>query len=198
MQNKQLFKVAFCGKMGAGKTASTLAALGLLKAIYGDSAAGFVIKFAQPIYATVRAFHRGEKPRVFMQRLGDLARREFGDDIMEKIFEENFAGLVTQELPSRQEKYILIMSDDCRFIKEWELLKNLGFTIIKVEADDEIRAKRIGETFTNVKHRSETELLKIKPDFIINNNEDDQFLVNLTEEIKNVLEKACQINLSTQ
>jgi hypothetical protein len=190
-ETKELIKLAFCGKMGTGKTLSTLISLGLLKDKLGDNSSGFVIKFAQPIYAALRALHRAEKARVWMQRFGDLSRREFGDDVFERIFEENFVGLTTNELPNRPEQYVLIMTDDCRFIKEYELVKNLGFTVIRLDTDDEIRARRIGDTFTNTKHRSEIELEQFEPEYIIENNEENPEAPELTEKIRILLEQIC-------
>ena len=156
---KTVYKLAFTGKMGAGKTSTSLLALGIFTEKYGpEDSIGYVIQFANPLHQAAVAFHRREKPRVFLQRLGDLARREFGESVFEDIFKENVEGLISQRVPQLSQKHILLMTDDLRFIGENRLVKELGFTVIRVESDDHLRQARIGPAFTNVKHRSETEM----------------------------------------
>lgn len=171
---KNVHRLAFMGKMGAGKSTAALVALGIYTEKYGpDDSIGVIIQFANPLHQSAVAFHRKEKPRVFLQRLGDLARREFGDDVFEKIFEENVEGFLNNRLPQVPQHNALLMTDDLRFKGEYNLLKKLGFTIIKVEADEEARKKRLGNAFTNVKHRSEMEMEQFRPDFVIDNSNYD-------------------------
>jgi hypothetical protein len=187
---KNIYKVAFCGKMGSGKTTASLSILGLLHEKYGaDDAIGFVIKFANPLYAAVNAFHQQTKPRVFMQRLGDLARREFGDDIMERIFEQNVEGLINIKIPEMPQSHILIMTDDLRFMGEYKLVKQLGFSVVKMECDEEVRRNRIGASFTNTKHRSEIELDLIQPDYTLLNNGIDPLCLDLDANLRNLVEQ---------
>ncbi len=193
IDNKNIYKLAFCGKMGAGKTSASLIALGLLAEHFGQqNSIGYVIKFAQPLYQSMLAFHRnktGNPERTFLQRLGDLARREFGDNIFEAIFEENVAGLITNRLPQLTQQNVLIMADDLRFLGEYKLLKRLGFTIIGVEAPEDIRQRRLGDTFVNVKHRSETELSLFSPDYVIYNDVEEPQLVTFEANIKSLLQE---------
>jgi dephospho-CoA kinase len=189
VNGKNIYKIAFMGKMGSGKTSVAYMALGLLNEKYGglDKAIGYIIKFANPLHQTAVAFHRTEKPRVFLQRLGDLARREFGDSVFEKIFQENVEGLLMNKLPTLSQEHVLIMTDDLRFRGEYELAKQLGFTVIKVDADEEVRRRRIGDTFVNVKHRSETEQELFEPDFVLYNNDDDPFMLALESQFKELI-----------
>jgi dephospho-CoA kinase len=189
---KRVIKIAFCGKMGAGKTQATYSMLGLLADQFGqDNSVGFVIKFAQPLYNSLIAFHRyskGKAERTFMQRLGDLARREFGDNVLDNIFRENVEGLITNKLPELTQENVLIMTDDLRFLTEYELLKEMGFCIIRVEASEEVRKERLGETFTNIKHRSEVEQELFVPDFVIDNSQSDTHMAILEAHLKHLVE----------
>jgi len=176
---KHIYKIAFTGKMGSGKTAASIITTGLLMEKYNEDAIGTVIKFANPIYQTVKAFHRTDNPRIFKQRLGDLARREFGDDIFEKIFAENVQNYLTNRVPELEQNHIVLMTDDLRFIKEYEVAKRFGFTIIRLSSDEDTRRTRIGDaSFINTKHRSEIEQDLFVPDFTVNNNVDDPLLSN--------------------
>jgi len=185
---KRLIKLAFYGKMGAGKTTASLKMLELLTERFdGENSIGYIITFAQPLKYALLAMHRnakGSAERVFMQRLGDLARREFGEDVFEKILQENVDGLITNKLPTISQQNVLIMTDDLRFRGEYKLLRNLGFCIIQIETDDKFRKQRIGDAFTNTRHRSETEQEGFVPDFVIQNNgsqlEFEQALRHLT------------------
>jgi dephospho-CoA kinase len=192
INNKNVYKIAFCGKMGAGKTSATLISLGLLTDKYGpDAAIGYVLKFAQPLYQSMLAFHRnikGSPERVFLQRLGDLARREFGDTVFETIFEENVNGLITNRLPQIAQQHVLIMTDDLRFLGEYNLLRKLGFTIINIEAAEEIRKERTGDAFINIKHRSEIEQDLFEPDFTVANDYNDIQMERFEAELKHVIE----------
>ena len=191
INNKNVYKIAFCGKMSAGKTSATLITLGILTEKYGpDASIGYVLKFAQPLYQSMLAFHRNTKAkpeRVFLQRLGDLARREFGDNVFENIFEENVNGLITNRLPQIAQQHVLIMTDDLRFLGEYNLLRKLGFTIIKVEAEEEIRKERAGEAFTNINHRSELEQDLFTADFIVNNDTNDVQMVGFESALKTLI-----------
>ena len=167
----KVHKIAFTGKMGAGKSTAALVALGIYTEMYGpEDSIGVIIQFANPLHQAAVAFHRREKPRVFLQRLGDLARREFGDDVFEQIFHENVDGFINNRLPQIPQTHALLMTDDLRFKGEYKLVKNLGFTVIRVEAAEEVRKQRLGNAFTNVKHRSEMEMEQFRPDFVIDNS----------------------------
>jgi hypothetical protein len=184
---KRVYKLAFMGKMGAGKSTVALEALGLFVAKHTtEDSIGYFIKFANPLHQCALAFHRREKPRTFLQRLGDLGRREFGDDVFERIFEENVEGLITKKVPELEQNNILLMTDDLRFTGEYNLVKRLGFTVIAVGADEELRKQRIGPAFTNVKHRSEMEMEQITPDFVIDNNEDDPHMLAVNSQLRQI------------
>ena len=193
VDGKKLHKLAFCGKMGSGKTSASLIALGLMTERFGqDASIGYVIKFAQPIYQSMLAFHRnkgGTAERIFTQRLGDLAKREFGEDVFVNIFEENVIGLITNRLPQLTQENVLIMTDDLRFLSEYKLLKKLGFTIIGVEAPEDLRQRRLGDAFANIRHRSETELSLFSPDYVVYNDVEEPHLVTFETNLNKLLDE---------
>lgn len=154
---KEIVRIGFAGKMGTGKTTAANELERVLRA-EGKSTAHIPLKFADPIYEVLRVLHRWEdegKPRAFMQKFGDVAREEFGDDIFERLFEEKYftAEMDTEVIPYKR---VLITVDDVRHENELILLRNLGFYIIGLECPLEVRQKRIN--FIDSSHRSETEL----------------------------------------
>lgn len=186
--NKKIYKIAFTGPMGAGKTSAAIATTGILADLYGgDGTIAYVIAFANPLKQCSLAFHQREKNRIFLQRLGDLARRELGDDVFERIFEENVNSLITNKVPELHQNHIAIMADDLRFLGEYELVRRLGFTVIKIDAEEEIRKQRIGDTFTNIRHRSEVEMEQFDPDFVIYNNINEPQLISFEANLKEIL-----------
>lgn len=188
MLDKVIHKIAFTGKMGAGKTSASIAVPGILADLYGgENSIAYVIAFANPLKQCSLAFHQHQKHRTFLQRLGDLARRELGDDIFERIFEENVEGLITNKVPELHQQHIAIMTDDLRFMGEYKLVKKLGFTVVRIEADDDIRKQRLGETFTNVRHRSEVEMEQFEPDCVLYNNINEPQLLSFEANLKETL-----------
>lgn len=171
MENKIVHKFAFCGEMGAGKTTAMEATFHIYRQRYGENKVfGSNLKFAQPMYEAKESLHLEYKPRIFLQKYGDLCRQEFGDDIFERVFEYRYNKILEERIPYIDAQYILFMCDDLRFESEYHLLKKLKFKLIRIDADLEIRKERISDTFLNTTHRSETELNKIVPDVVVINN----------------------------
>lgn len=192
IQNKIVHKIAFTGKMGAGKGAAAVLFPGIVSDVYGaENVRAWIFSFAWPLKQCARIFHQNDvkKPRIFLQRLGDLARREFGEDIMDRILTENVQGLITNVIPNVPQKHIVIMCDDLRFLTEYELLKKMGFTVVCVEADEKIRQQRLGDTFTNANHRSEMEMKLFEPDIVIFNNINEPQMPTFERHFKDTLVK---------
>ena len=183
---KKLYKFAFCGKMHSGKTTAMQMVAAILQNKYGkDNTTAFHLKFANPIYRTLGLLHVPGKPRTFMQKFGDLCREQFGDDVFEKALELEYDDLMVRGVANRNQDYISILIDDVRFKGEADLLKRLGFKVIKIEASEEVRRSRGVELFKNPTHRSEIELEKIEVEHVINN---DQSYPDLLEQIKKLIE----------
>jgi len=186
--NKKIYKIAFTGPFGSGKTTAAIITTGLLSEMYGgDNAIAYVIAFANPVKQCSLAFHRREKERRFLQRLSDLAREEFGDDIMERIFMANYESLITNKVPQLHQEHVAVMTDDLRFLNEYKLLKELGFVVIKIDADAEIRKRRLGDSYVGTDHRSEIEMELFEPDFVLYNNIEEPLLVSFESNLKEIL-----------
>lgn len=148
-------KIGVIGQQCAGKTTAA-------KFISEMFDTTITVKFADPIYGTLKAF-REEKNRAFMQELGDVAKKYFG----ELVFVENFMKsvkdiekhLVLKKSGIRESKH-LIICDDIRFSYEFDVAKELGFKIISIDTVTEIRkarAEQQGLDFIG-SHNSETEI----------------------------------------
>lgn len=170
--------VAFCGKMGAGKTeaANHFARL--------DGFRTPAIKFAQPIYDILEytcdrvGVNSKDKNRLrpFMQDVGMFFRKEYGEEFWVKQWERNFEFLTNKEDAPR-----LVLCDDCRFDNEAEMLRLRGATIVQMVADPDIRKKR-GVDISKEGHASEA---GIDPKFIsttvVNNGSKEQLYERLSK-----------------
>lgn len=119
--------IAIVGPQCAGKT--TFA-----------KATGFeIVKFAEPLYAVNRAIGV-KKNRSFMQEFSDLVKAHFGRN----YFINKFARL-TEAFPDRQ-----FVCDDVRYSRELNYLKNRGWSVVYIDADEAVRrtrATRLGLEF---------------------------------------------------
>lgn len=100
----------------------------------------------------------------------EYARRERGEDCWVKVMDE----LVTRH-NVKSTNYCLLIPD-LRFLNEAAWIRSKGGLILKVE--------RQGQVAGTDQHQSETELVRIKPDFYVSN--DGQTIGRLTWEVKNI------------
>lgn len=164
-----MIKIAVLGQQCSGKTTvcQTLNELCFSKH-------GKFIKFAGPIYGALSALKR-EKCRGFMQEFGDLSKKYFG----EHVFVDAFKQAVLEEQKSN-----FILCDDVRRTYELEAVRGLGFFVVYVHADDDVRKRRAesqGLDFIE-SHNSETEVPSMRnlADYCIINND----TCSIEEEIK--------------
>ena len=67
---RNIYKLAFTGKMGAGKTSAVINTFDILSEQFGqENTFGSIISFAAPLHQTAEFFKRNEKPRIFLQKL---------------------------------------------------------------------------------------------------------------------------------
>jgi dephospho-CoA kinase len=115
------------------------------------------------------AFITSEKPREHYLKIGQ-SFRELDPDIWVEILAdrlweiEEYKGLDTD-----------VIVTDCRQHNEYAWLKAKGFTIIKVEAEDEVRIERMaekGEPFNPAQFYHDTEMATdtIPYDYLVTNN----------------------------
>jgi dephospho-CoA kinase len=172
-------KFAICGKQCSGKSS--------IMEIIGDEfdADVFTFKFAEPIY-DVLSIMNISKNRLFMQEFSDLAKKHFGGDIFQKIFEEN---VKVFENESPHDMIELVVCDDVRYPNELNVCKKLGFYTVYVHAEDNIRKKRaeLQELVFNDQHNSEQSVPRLMADcdYIIDNNGTYRDLVLNVKEMLN-------------
>lgn len=75
------------------------------------------------------------------------------------------------------------VTDDCRFPYEADALKSIGFSVIKLDVDLDVRIRRYEQTYgrkptpEELVHPSEIELVDILPDFVINGEQDPKAIL---------------------
>lgn len=150
-----MLKIAFAGNMRAGKDVSA----DYIKKKYINDAKLF--SFAEPIYDILHMVQdnlgfKQEKNRLFLQFIGDWARKQQSDIWVDKLIEK-----INNTTTS-------IFVTDSRYLNELLRLKKEGFIIIRINADENIR---IARGATNLTHASELELDLFKDyDYIVDNN----------------------------
>lgn len=149
------------------------------------------IKHAQPIY-DVNEIMGVYKHRAFMQGFGDLAKKHFGEHVFLDIFRHEVKDLYAED------HYDVLINDDTRFPFEMDLLKELGFFTIYIDATREVRmqrAKNLGLEFIE-NHNSEIYVPEIgkKADLYIHDNglTLTQLQMRITELYWKVIEPECR------
>lgn len=153
-----VYKIAVIGQQCSGKTTAA-------KFFQKHFDHSVVVKIADPIYDTLRAL-RKEKHRAFMQQFADLAKKHFGEEILAEIFQKRVLEIQDKYLdrdldgqhPTVGGKDILLVCDDIRFPYELKIVRGLGFKLVAINANTEVRkarAKRLGLDFIE-NHNSET------------------------------------------
>jgi dephospho-CoA kinase len=168
-----LLKIALTGKMRSGK--DTVAKYlqekhGFVSFAFGDGIKRIIQEYFPHEYA------KG-KPRKLLQAIGQFFREYYPDvwvdylhrDILNYLDVLEFTiGLHESELPN-------IVITDVRQMNEYEYAKREGYTVIKVEADDELRLERIKNSGDNYSmedfyHETEKMVDLIPCDYLITNN----------------------------
>lgn len=169
-------KIAIVGEMHSGKTASVnfLVTQRIL-----DGANPTIVKFADPLYKAQYLFSNGlVKQREFLQELSDLAKKHFGENILNELF--------IQRVRNCERAGLDVFCDDLRTPSEFETAQKLGFTTIGIRAADEVRLARNPRTFTGAGHVTERDVKQVicQCDVIIDNN---STIENLQSVLKDLL-----------
>ncbi|MDA2738422.1 AAA family ATPase [Bacillus cereus group sp. Bc015] len=156
-------KIAIVGKMRSGK--DTVAKF------FIDNEDANQIAFGDEIKRIARMYFphivaKG-KPRKLYQTLGQELRK-IDPDVWVKALDRT----LINSMEYGETNFVI---SDVRQMNEYHYLKEMGFTVIKVEADDEIRKERIiksGDVFEPEDFYHETELAvnTIPYDYLITNN----------------------------
>jgi hypothetical protein len=95
----------------------------------------------------------------------------FGTDVCRKIYDSIWIDLLLEDISTQQAQTICIT--DCRFLNEYEALRNLekdGFNVLFFKIERELEDNEYSG------HASEKEIYKFQPDHVINNCGDVNFL----------------------
>ncbi|PFB17040.1 hypothetical protein CN399_08775 [Bacillus cereus] len=156
-------KIALVGKMRSGK--DTVAKFFIDNEDANQIAFGDEIKkIARRYFPEIVA--KG-KPRKLYQVLGQEMRK-IDPDVWVKALDRTLTNLMGYGETS-------FVISDVRQLNEYHYLKEMGFTVIKVEADDELRKERIyqsGDLFEpeHFYHETETTVDDIPCDYLVTNN----------------------------
>jgi len=178
-------KIALIGEQCSGKSS--------VAEIIKNYLAPIVVKFADPIYATLEAINM-PKNRLFMQEFSDLGKKHFGDDLFVRLFIDSVKRIEAK-------RYLLapdIVCDDVRYPIQLQACRDLDFTIIYVEAEESVRIERSkaqGLVF-NSEHSSEQHVKSMKPmaDIVIKNSSGD--LETLHKDVLDALVKHKLVTLN--
>lgn len=158
-----VMKIALVGKMRSGK--DTVAKFFIDNEDANQIAFGDEIKrLARRLFPHIVA--KG-KPRKLYQALGQEMRK-IDPDVWVKALDRT----LINSMEMGETNFVI---SDVRQFNEYEYLKEMGFTVIKVEADDELRKERIiqsGDLFESEDfyHETETTVEDIPYDYLITNN----------------------------
>lgn len=150
-------RIALVGKMRSGKdtVASLLLEKGFTQIAFGDGIREIVAEYFP------EALLEG-KPRSHYQKIGQWLR-ELNNDVW-----INYVDRKSKDWES-------VLVSDCRQLNEAKYLRDQGYMILKVYADDEVRKQRIiesGETFSPelFNHETEQQVDSIEYDLLLINN----------------------------
>lgn len=158
-------RIALTGKLRSGK--DTLGEL--LKEMYGFEEFKFSSGITKVIDELFPAGERKRKKRKYYQTIGQGMRKLDSD-----VWLNYTAKQIDDYLEEAGQDADIIVTD-LRQRNEWEWLKQKGFTIIKVEADEDIRihrAMKAGDLFDmgTLRHETEEAVDYINADITVENN----------------------------
>ena len=156
-------KIAIVGKMRSGK--DTLANFFITNNDANQIAFGDGIKKVAKMYFP--EIVANGKPRKLYQDIGQQFRAIDPD-----VWVKDLNRVLTNSMDMGETEFVV---SDVRQMNEYLYLKKMGFTVIKVEAHDEIRIERIkrsGDIFLpeDFYHETETSVDSISWDYLIENN----------------------------
>lgn len=167
--------IGICGKMFSGK--STLAKK--MNSFYGHE----VVSVADPVKEfaiEVCGMDSVRKDRDLLQKIGDGARNIIGPEVWIDSLTRRIKGRKDEGMPSNtssDEKRKLFICDDVRYDNEALALRRMGWKIVKVYAEDDVRKNRMvkkcptdwDEHWSRRDHHSESEVDNIYYDYLFQN-----------------------------
>jgi len=180
-------KLAITGLSRTGKST----AADYLSEMYGfyvyDMSDDLKLDYYDEVIARGERVEREGKPREGYQMFGQLKRYAHGDDywidkVQKRITMDSSAikyrGGESGNVALRNNPHQKVLLTGLRQPNEFEYARANGFTIIRLEVDENIRIERIkasGEVVDEktIKHETEQTLMNEKVDFVVKNNTND-------------------------
>lgn len=136
---------------------------------------------SQSRYILHKKYSQKKKDRIFLQELGDLVRKRFGEDFFTKCAQHKIR-------KSREGYPLAIVVDDLRFEDEFFMLKDEGFLIVYIDSELENRMERANtlgvEIYENHKSEEFLEGIKKHANAILGN---DSSILEFKESLKDML-----------
>lgn len=165
--------IAFCGRAGAGKTTCA----DVLVKEHGYTR----MSFASPLKQCAELIWGPDAltDRRKLQELGVAVR---------EIEEDSWVAALTRHI---NDTVAFVVNDDLRFPNEYWALKELGFVIVRVQAQEILRVARLKsngkfQNLEQLEHISETAIDDLPVDYVISNETD---IYDLTEDINAILSR---------
>lgn len=170
-------RVAISGKMGSGKTA--LANVLQDRYLFHKfSFADKLKKTAMDLWGLTHDDVYGPNKKKYRKLMQDFGKH------MRDVDENVWVNIILREISAR--KQLIndygtnsvfgdnIVIDDVRYQNEYVALKNAGFIMVRMDASDDARKRRLGDGFLETNHLSETDLDNINDwDMVVLNDSDD-------------------------
>jgi dephospho-CoA kinase len=174
-------RIAFVGTMAVGKTTAAK----YLVEHHGYEKRALADKLKAIAYEMFGVTGKDGGDRLILQKLGTEWFRSIDPDVWTKYLLSQI-----QREDDRRKEYKVVV-DDARFPNEAKLLRKNGFIVIRLMADETVRADRIARLYPNTppeafQHASETQQHTIKANLPMSNNvwADLTQLDNLIDNIK--------------
>ena len=174
-----MYKIVICGSQKAGKGEAKAFFLELFEEHKMDNI--FTLKFAEPMKNYNEWLGYDDecdisvtKNRSFYQELSDLTKAHYGDEVFVDVFKASHLSIEEDF-----DDVDVIIVDDCRYPRELDVCKSLGYYSIFVDCPEEVRKKRAEADGTDfiTNHNSEQFVpqLESRCNFIVTNDTDDLF-----------------------
>jgi dephospho-CoA kinase len=158
----KLDRIALCGPMTSGKSYAS----GILMREYGYVQFAFADKLKSVVseLLDINVTVKNNLTRQVLQQFSADCKRWRPDVWIETTLEE-----IAKSQTYGIEKFVI---DDLRFIHEADILRENGFTIIRIDTPESVRMARVTKLYPDTQaeaheHASEKEWLEIVPDFTI-------------------------------
>lgn len=138
------------------------------KSIYEKLYFNFELAFLQASWEknSDGTYNKNDDYRKLLQRVATIVRDELGEDIWVKFF--------AKEAKALSEKGRKVICDDLRLPSEMKVLQKNGFSIIRINVDEEVQKQRLLELYGEINHK----LLNHPTETSLDSATDFDFIIN--------------------